>query len=235
MGRVTVPMPPGQRAAFLRQVAPLPASTRTFLVVASAAADAPLGAVLQAAGRLGLTADSLAPAEQAGVVTVRPTRIRFRHPLLQAAVYQNAPQHERLAAHRELADAVDHCDPDAAVLHRATATFGIDGQLADALEQIAKRQPKNAIEIALMLSAARLSDTDAARHRRTLAAALAAWRSGHMDLAQNLGANLSTVNEPAARAMLTWLHSLLDLTGDDPVTAFNRLERVAADLTGSMP
>ncbi|GAA1255793.1 LuxR family transcriptional regulator [Pseudonocardia aurantiaca] len=235
-GRVSVPLRARQRTAFLRQVTALPEPTRTALVIAAAAAEeGPVGAVFEAARRLGLDADALAPAERAGVVTVRPTNVRFRHPLLRAAVYQDAPYHQRLAVHRALAVAVAQHNPDAAIRHRAIAAQGPDEELAHALEEMALTQPASATEAAVMHWAARLSGSELQRLRRTTAAALAAWRSGQTDLARELSSQLSTVNEPQTEARLARLRGLLEITSGDPVTAFTRLERVARDLFASTP
>ncbi|WP_158228189.1 AAA family ATPase [Pseudonocardia sp. MH-G8] len=235
-GRVSVPLGDRQRAAFLRQVAGLPAPTRAFLVVAAAAGeDGPISAVFDAARGLGLGADALAPAERAGAVAVRPTRIAFRHPLLRAAIYQDAPYLERLAAHGALAAAIDPHDADTATRHRAIAAQGPDEALARALERIALAHPASATEAAVMHWAARLSACGLPRLQRTTAAALAAWRSGQIDFARELSARLSTVSEPQTEARLARLRGLLEITGGDPVTAFTRLERVAGDLLPSTP
>ncbi|OLT16518.1 hypothetical protein BJF78_13930 [Pseudonocardia sp. CNS-139] len=234
-GRIAVPLRPRQRTAFLRQLAGLPAATRDLLVVAAAAVDVPAGAVSAAADRLGLDTDALGAAERAGVVTVRPAEIRFRHPLLRAAVYLDAPHHARTAAHRELAKAVAPHDADAAVRHQAFATQGTDDELAGALEEIALRRPASYTEVAVMLAAARLSESAFDRHRRTTAAALAAWGSGQADLARDLAVVLSTVTAPPIQARLAWLHGLLEIAGGDPVSACTRLERVADDLLTVAP
>ncbi len=235
-GRVSVPLAACQRAAFLQQVASLPAATRAVLVIAAAAGDdAPVGAVLEVAQLLDLPADALAAAERAGVVVLRPGHIRFRHPLLRTAVYQDTPYDERLAAHRALGVAVARDDPDAAVRHRAIAAQGRDEELAKALERIALAHPASATEAAVMHWSARLSGSEQQRLRRTTAAALAAWRSGQIDLARELSARLSNVEEGQTAARIARLRGLLEIAEGDPVTAFTRLERVAATLQRSTP
>ena len=233
--RISVPLGTRQRAAFLRQVAGLPAATRDLLAVAAAAVDAPVGAVYETACRLGLEPEALAPAEHRGVVTVRPTDIRFRHPLLRAAVYQDAPHQRRLAAHRELGDVLAPIDPDAAAWHRSLAIQDHDEDLARTLEERALRRPTNATEVAVMLSAARLSAAGPDRHRRTTTAALAAWGSGQTDLARDLAARLSAGTGSQVDARIAWLHGLLEIAGGDPVSAFTRLERLAGELVDASP
>jgi len=235
-GRVSVPLAPAQRAAFLQQVVSLPAATHALLVIAAAAGDdAPVGAVLEVAHRLDLPADALAAAERAGVVVLRPGHIRFRHPLLRTAIYQDTPYHERRAVHQELGVAVARHDPEAAVRHRAIAAQGCDEELAKALERIALAHPASATEAAVMHWSARLSSSELQRLRRTTAAALAAWRSGQIDLARELSSRLSSVDDAQTAARIARLRGLLEIAEGDPVTAFTRLERVATNLLKSAP
>jgi DNA-binding CsgD family transcriptional regulator len=66
----------------------------------------------RAAGRLGVGADAVAPAETAGLIELG-ARMRFRHPLLRAAVYRAAALPDRREVHRALAEATDPgADPD---------------------------------------------------------------------------------------------------------------------------
>jgi hypothetical protein len=53
--------------------------------------------------RLGIAQGSAAPAEAEGLVRFRG-RVRFRHPLVRSAIYQAAPEPERRAVHRALAE-----------------------------------------------------------------------------------------------------------------------------------
>ncbi|GGX25067.1 helix-turn-helix transcriptional regulator [Streptomyces noursei] len=99
-------LPSRLQAALAEQVRRLPEATRRILVGAAADDTGDLAAVL-AAARSGGSADDLAPAEQAGLLTVSGSRLRFRHPLVRFAAYRHAPLAERIAAHRALARTLD--------------------------------------------------------------------------------------------------------------------------------
>src|SRR5262249_57050173 len=65
-----------------------------------------LGVLLDAARALAVEATALAPAEQAGLISVVGRTVTFRHPLVRAALYQGATLGQRLAVHRALAGAL---------------------------------------------------------------------------------------------------------------------------------
>jgi len=91
----------------------------------------------RAAGRLGIGADAAAPAEAAGLIELG-AQVRFRHPLLRAAVYRAAAVPDRREVHWALAEATDPgADPDRRAWHRAHAATGPDEAVAGELEQSA--------------------------------------------------------------------------------------------------
>ena len=75
--------------SFLRRLQPLPGQTRRLLLAAAAEPIGDVTLLWRAAGRLGVGADAAAPAEAAGLIELG-ARVRFRHPLLRAAVYRAA-------------------------------------------------------------------------------------------------------------------------------------------------
>src|SRR4030095_8634293 len=124
--------------AFDGQVRQLAEPTQTLLLAAAAEDSGDLGVVLEAAGAVGVVVAALGPAEQAGLVHVADGTVRFRHPLVRAAVYQGAVLGRRLAVHRALGDAV--CGPAGAALRGgpvAAAATGPDEQVAAELERTA--------------------------------------------------------------------------------------------------
>ncbi|MGI5242544.1 helix-turn-helix transcriptional regulator [Dactylosporangium sp. CA-139066] len=124
-------------AAFSGQVAGLPEPTRAVLLAAAAEDTGDLDVVLRAAGR---TVEDLRPAEQARLVEVTGGALRFRHPLVRAAVYHGAPFAQRVAVHRALAAALTGPgSADRRAWHRAAAATGPDDDVAAALEDTARQ------------------------------------------------------------------------------------------------
>src|SRR5580692_8653533 len=122
-------LPPGDRltAVLNSRFAALPEPARAALLLA-AVAD---GQDLSPAGTAvsGLAAQTLAPAEQLGLIKVDRTGLRFAHPLVRSAIYHSAPFAQRAAAHRQLAEAL-HDQPDRRAWHLAAAALNPDEQVA---------------------------------------------------------------------------------------------------------
>jgi DNA-binding CsgD family transcriptional regulator len=125
----TMPIPEGVRALVAKRVAALPDATRDALLRAAASARPDLSTV---------DVEALAPAEEAGLVTVGPDgRIAFVHPLFASAVYSSAPYARRRSTHAALATAVR--DPEERARHLALACDGADPVVAQAVEEAARR------------------------------------------------------------------------------------------------
>ncbi|MFF4394556.1 AAA family ATPase [Streptomyces sp. NPDC001480] len=143
-----LPVPRRLRTLLLGRTHTLPQTARRTLLVTSAAARPDL-TLLRAAGLPDPAAD-LAEAERLGVATTDTGgTIRFRHPLIRAAVYADAPEHDRRQAHallaraitdpveraRHLAHARPHEDEDTArTLMSAAESARRDGALGTACE-----------------------------------------------------------------------------------------------------
>jgi DNA-binding CsgD family transcriptional regulator len=208
---------------YLARVTGLPAKTRRLLLVASAE---PLGdpvLLRLAGGRLGLSIEDLAPAEDEGLVRLG-AHVAFRHPLVRSAIYRSAPATDRRAVHAALAEATDPGqDPDRRAWHRAQATVGPDEAAAAELERSANRALARggpAAAAAFLQQAAALSPEPGERARRNLAAAqpkydagapreaadlLAAAQDGPLDelmraRADQLAARIATVSGAAGDA-----------------------------------
>jgi DNA-binding CsgD family transcriptional regulator len=104
-------LPDDLRTLLVARIRRLPPRTRDELLVASALSVPTTSLVSE---------DELAPAEEAGLVTVEGRRVGFTHPLLAAAVYSSATAARRRSVHLRLAGEVD--DEEERARHLALAT-----------------------------------------------------------------------------------------------------------------
>ena len=169
---------------FRRRLEVLPAATRRLMLVAAAKPAGDPALVWRAAERLGIGAEAVAPAADAGLLTIGE-RVVFRHPLVRSAVYRAASPPERRAAHQALAGATDpRADPDRYAWHRAQATPGPDEEVAAELERSAGRAQARgglAAAAAFLERSAALALDPARRAGRALAAAQATYQTGAFD------------------------------------------------------
>jgi DNA-binding CsgD family transcriptional regulator len=167
----------------------LPAATRRLMLVAAAEPVGEPALVWRAAERLGIGTEAVAPAADAGLLTIGE-RVTFRHPLVRSAVYRAASPAERRSAHQALAAATDpQADPDRRAWHRAQATPGPDEDVASELERSASRAEARgglAAAAAFLERAAALTVDPARRAERALAAAEAKYQAGAFDAAPGL-------------------------------------------------
>ena len=158
--------------------------TRRLMLVAAAEPAGEPALVWRAAERLGIGAGAVAPAADAGLLTIGE-RVTFRHPLVRSAVYRAASPAERRAAHQALAGATDpQADPDRRAWHRAQATPGPDEDVAAELERSAGRAQARgglAAAAAFLERSAALTLDPARRAERALAAAQATYQAGAFD------------------------------------------------------
>ncbi|MFI9557191.1 ATP-binding protein [Nonomuraea endophytica] len=183
------------------QVGTLPSRTRLALLLVAADHGCELWSFLAAADRLGLRADDLEPAEHLGLVRVTGEAVEFRHPLIRAAAYQEAPFARRFAAHRALADVLsDPRDADRRAWHAATAAGGTDDVVADELERAAERALARGAPAAASRAlerAVQLTGDPAVQARRLVTAARAAYDAGLLDHAATLAAAVTAMTGPA--------------------------------------
>jgi DNA-binding CsgD family transcriptional regulator len=176
---------PGQiEDSFRRRLEVLPAATQRLMLVAAAEPAGEPALVWRAAQRLGIGAEAVAPAADAGLLAIG-SRVTFRHPLVRSAVYRAASPAERRVAHQALAGATDpQADPDRLAWHRAQATLGPDEDVASELERSASRAQARgglAAAAAFLERSAALTLDRARRAGRALAAAQAKYQAGASD------------------------------------------------------
>jgi DNA-binding CsgD family transcriptional regulator len=175
--------------SFLRRCEALPPPTRQLLLVAAAEPVGDPVLLWRAAGQLGINPDAAAAAETGGLLGIG-ARVRFRHPLVRAAVYRAVSPQERRAVHRALAEATDpQADPARRAWHLAEAAPGPDEMVAAELERSASRAQARggiAAAAAFLDRAVALTLDPALRADRALAAADAKFQAGAFDAALGL-------------------------------------------------
>ena len=191
LGLAPIPVTERLERAFSERLEPLPEITRRLLLVGAldegGGLDEQLHAAAVIAGRP-VTTDALAPAEAAGLVALDDVGLRFRHPLVRAAVVSAEPTSVRQAAHRALAAA--HADDvDRSVWHRAASLSGPDDVVARALEDAAERATRRgaaAIAVAALERAAQLCETPSRRGTLLVQAAEMEFELGRFERAVSL-------------------------------------------------
>ena len=171
---------------YLMRLQALPQRTRDALALASAVDGGEVPTLARAAPMLGLDLSDLIPAEAAGLITVRDSRVEFRHPLARAAIYGDAPADRRRELHRALASALPDTEADRRAWHLALASFGPDDAASSALEQAGQRaRQRGAYDVSSRAfeRAAWLAPEETRQGRLLYAAADAAWLGGLADRA----------------------------------------------------
>ncbi|MBC3986793.1 AAA family ATPase [Streptomyces sp. AC536] len=187
------PLPVTRRVqeAFRHQIVELPDPTQRALLVAAADTAAPLATILHVVESLGGAAGDLAPAERDRLVRI-DSRITFRHPLVRAAAYQDAPLHRRMEVHRAYAEALRaDADADRRAWHLAAATTQPDEAVAAELQGVAERAWHRGGAMAVSAAyerAGRLSTDRERKARRIARASQAAFDAGKADRAARLAA-----------------------------------------------
>jgi DNA-binding CsgD family transcriptional regulator len=175
--------------AFLHRAGQLSQAAQQALVLAAASDTTDLATLQQAAAGPGIDLAALADAESAGLVTLLPGTVEFRHPLARLAIYTDAPADQRRSAHRALAAALPDRDVDRRAWHLAAAAAGTDESAAAALEQAGARardRSAYAAAAAAFERAGRLTADGGRRVRLLREAAGTAWLAGLADRAVTL-------------------------------------------------
>ena len=201
--------------SFTARVAALPYATRALLLVAALDGGGALDEILRAGGHLlgsRVTSEQLMPAVAAGFLDLDEAGLRFRHPLMRAAIRQSAGVSRRQSAHAALAEVV--ADRDRRVWHRASAALGANEPLAVELTSAAARAHRSggtASALSALTRAAELSVDRGARSERVLRAVELSLELGRH------GAALALLDEVephalscAQRGRLAWLRDALD-------------------------
>ncbi len=181
-------VPVAVTTAFARRLDQLdPGCLAGMLVAAVCAGD--LQVTAEACARLGVDVGQLADAESAELVTLTDGRVRFRHPLIRAAVYSIADTRERRSAHQAVADVLPTGDVDRRAWHLSEAIWHPDASVSALLSEAAGNAARRAaysVASTAYERAARLSPGVDTRADLSLRAAESAWLAGLGDRALGL-------------------------------------------------
>ena len=184
-------------AVLTSRFATLPEQTQAALLLAAVADGPDLSAAATA-----VSGQTLAPAEQLGLIKIDRTGLCFSHPLVRSAIYHSAPFAQRAAAHRQLAEAL-YDQPDRRAWHLAAAALHPDEHVASLLEATATQAQRRGGAAAAALAmerAAELSPDPEDQARRLVAAASAAVPTGQGDWVQDLATRaLAVTADPELR------------------------------------
>ena len=216
------PLPVGHRLEelYVRQVRQLPGSVQTWLLIAAADSTGNLELVGRAARQVGIVAAAGDVADRARLVDLDQV-IRFRHPLVRAAVYNEAPGAERRRAHGALsAAAADLGLPDLEAWHAAKALVGTNAAVAGRLERVADRAGQrggNTSRANVLAQAADLTPPGTLRNARLLAAAEAALAAGGAQIGLELVNRLDAAAlDPVQRCRAALVRTSFALFTPDP-------------------
>ncbi|GAA0295439.1 AAA family ATPase [Kineococcus aurantiacus] len=213
------PLPTTRRLerAFLDALAPLPASSRTMLLLAAAGEDLLVAELLDAAAALGLDPQDLDRLGREGLVTTTGERAQLRHPLVRSAVHGAASSAERFRVHQALAAASR--DPGRAAWHRAAAVPDRDEAVAAELEAagtLAAERGARSEAAAALRRAAELTPDPSQRATRLLSAAQYLRQAGAtVEAAATLDAAAALVSAPQERFQVAYLRSMLGIAAGE--------------------
>ncbi|WP_269755662.1 helix-turn-helix transcriptional regulator [Streptomyces albireticuli] len=224
------PVGPRLRRAFHSRIDALTPAARTLLLLIATEERGEQWVLREAAAELGAGDDVWDEVRWSGLLTARDGRVRVRHPLVRAVVYEDAPFAARRAAHRALARALAGEDADELrAWHLAAACDGPDEEVAALLTDAASRAWARggcASAERILRRAAELSPGPAGAAVRLARGARAAWEAGRVDAARELldrAARLSSDEEVAE--VSGGLRGLIEFAHGDQETAHRHLLR----------
>jgi DNA-binding CsgD family transcriptional regulator len=182
-----LPVPGSLRETVGAGLARLPPVGRDVLLLASALARPTVEALVAAHGERAEVLYALERAARTGVVALDSERVRFVHPLLASACYEDATPWQRREAHARLASLAEEDEERAR--HLALAAEGPDAAVAAALDDAAlhalgRGAPPSAAELSEIAAVLTPPGDPPARRRRRLAAAEAHRLAGDRDRAR---------------------------------------------------
>ncbi|MEU2778235.1 AAA family ATPase [Streptomyces sp. NPDC007162] len=231
------PLPVNQQLEehFRRAAALLPADTQTLLLLMATTPTDDQATLWRAAGALGLSIRSAAPAVAAGILH-RATTVEFRHPLIRSAVHSGASAAERRTVQVALAAT---SAPERRAWHLAEATDGPDDSVAAELEaasELARTRGGYSEQALVLTRAAEMTAHPGKRAERYLAAAAAHLTAGNLPAVQPL-LDIATpdLTGPVVRARATRLRASVEMISGRPRHVPAMLLDAVADLGADDP
>jgi DNA-binding CsgD family transcriptional regulator len=221
---------------YRRRICAVPDQTRKLMLIAAAEPTGDPALIWSAAARLGIEADAVAPAVDAGLVDYG-CRVRFRHPLARSAAYHSTALQERQQIHRALAEVTDpRSDPDRRAWHLAQAAAQPNENIARELVRSAGRARARggvAAAAAFLERATVLTPDPDQRTQRALDAAAAKAEAGAFDAALDLialaeAAVLSDVQRARVNLVRAQLAFVTNRGSDAPPLLLKAAKRLAA-------
>lgn len=217
-----LPVGPQVEWAFRGRLSTLPDEAQRALRVAAASDSGSLDEIAAACAVLGVDADAVETAEEAGLVSMEVGTITFRHPILRHVAYHDAAPGERRRIHGAFAGALSETGrADRRTWHLAAAAVGPDEEVARALEESAfSAQGRGAYAAAAsaLERAAGLSPSTEARTARLVRAGEAFFLAGSPGRATAvLDQALAAIEEPRARADVCFLQGVVRVMSEDAI------------------
>nr|WP_246481227.1 helix-turn-helix transcriptional regulator [Amycolatopsis umgeniensis] len=221
---------PRLRRAFGARVARLSPAARTWLLVAAAEDRGVHHSVREAAAALGANTAAGDEVLRSGLLMVTEGRLRFRTPLLAAAVYEEAPFTQRQAVHRALAQTLRGKDDEGLrAWHLAAAAAEPDEEVALLLERSAgnsRTRGGHASAARALRRAAELSPVPSEAARRFALGAESACEAGQVSTALDLLDRADELaSEEAVAAASGGLRGLIEFANGDQEHAHRLLLR----------
>jgi DNA-binding CsgD family transcriptional regulator len=229
-----VPLTTRLRDTYTGRIRSLPDACQVFLLV-TALNDGGSPAETLAAGAM-LTGEpralaDLSQAVEERLIEVEHGGLRFRHPLVRAAIIDSSEGADRRAAAAALGEVVE--DRHRAAWHRAAAAVLPDGELADELDEVAETAYRRGAMVdafAARERAAALSPDTRSKGRRLVSAAEVAAELGRADAVRRLLDEAEPLDlEPPDRARAELRRRLADGTAWDDVGQVRDLVTLAVE------
>lgn len=185
-----LPVPPRMAELVIERLGDLPETARRMLLLVAASPQPTVPSVSRALGDPQVFLEDVEAAVRSDVIEVGPReRVRFTNPLLGTVLFSQARPDERRSAHRLLAAVAS--DPEERARHLALAADGPDEDIAQLLEDAAKRTrshgaPDAAAQLAELARALTPPGDPDARVRRTSDAGRYAFESAQIERAEEL-------------------------------------------------